>query len=83
MGKALLPFDVRIAQDARHAFEIVRSDKLGMAVEAERNHRQEAVLMPSPEDVDKLVALIGSINWEDEGIEIDFEGMVQNRTIAP
>lgn len=73
LGKVLLPFEVKVAQDASHAFELITRDRLGGVAATQKKSEPATALEPSQEDIEKLLALIGSINWEQEGLDIDVE----------
>jgi signal transduction histidine kinase len=69
LGRPLMPFKVKIAQDLNHAFDIIRRDKLENSTK--RQTRQEKADSPDPnlENIENLLAFIGSINWEQEGVD--------------
>ncbi|MFC1532771.1 ATP-binding protein [Thermodesulfobacteriota bacterium] len=63
LARPLMPFKIKFAQDFKHGFDIIRQDKLGNST-----NRQKKADSLDP-NIEKLLAFIGSINWEQEGID--------------
>jgi signal transduction histidine kinase len=68
-----IPFKIKIAQDFNQAFEIIRQDKLNNATEKHQRQAEPAYIAPNQEDINNLLAYIGSINWELEGSSTQFD----------
>ena len=69
LARPFMPFKVKIAQDLNHTFEIIRGDKLGDSAKKQKRQEKADPLDPNLENIKKLLAFIGSINWEQEGID--------------
>ena len=68
LAKPLMPFKVKIAKDLEHAFHLIRKDK---SPDISDKHPVQSVgkhTVGINEDIEKLIALIGGIDWEQEGI---------------
>jgi signal transduction histidine kinase/CheY-like chemotaxis protein len=68
LARPLMPFKVRIARDIEHAFHLIRDDR-------SKNVSKKHAIRPGGkaaggihDDIEKLMALISRINWEQEGI---------------
>ena len=73
LARPLLPFKIKIAQDFNHAFDIIRENKLGLSSKKQTRQKKADAPDPNLEDIEKLLAFISSINWEQEGIESNFD----------
>ena len=73
LARPLLPFNIKIAQDFNQAMAIIKEDK--HEVSLEQQTRQKKLDSPDPnlENIEELLAFIASINWEQEGIEKNFD----------
>ncbi len=72
LARPLMPFKVKIAQDFNHAFDIIREDKLGSSAKKQTRRKKADPAEPNQENIEKLLAFIASINWEQEGIDSNF-----------
>jgi signal transduction histidine kinase len=72
LARPLLPFKIKFAQDFNHAFDIIREDKLGISTKKQTKQKKADSPDPNLEDIEELLAFISSINWEQEGIDCNF-----------
>ena len=70
LARPLMPFRIKIARDLNHAFEIIHMDK-----QSEHDHQTDDICpaLPTQENIDNLIAFMGSLNWTDAGIDSKFE----------
>lgn len=73
LARPLMPFKVKIAKDIEHAFQLIHDDRPQNAHEKNVMHESEKPAVVVSDDIEKLMAFIGSINWEREGIEDRFQ----------
>lgn len=67
LAKALMPFKAVIAKNIDHAFELIQADKISKNLEAEKH--MAGHVDPIQGYVEDLLAYIGGIEWEREGID--------------
>ncbi|MDI6688234.1 MAG: hypothetical protein QME06_08465 [Desulfobacterales bacterium] len=72
LGRPFLPFKVEIAQDFNHALDIIRRDKLGDSAKEQKHYKVADSPKPNQDNIEKLLAFIGSINLEQEGVDSSF-----------
>ncbi len=67
LARPFMPFKVKIVQDFNRAFDIIRADK---SDETAKKKKREEADPPDPnrEILEELLAFIGGINWEQEGL---------------
>ena len=73
LARPLMPFKVKIAKDREHAFHLIRDDRhrnSSKKIEIPKRPRPTAV---TNDDIDNIMAFIGSINWAQEGIDDNFQ----------
>jgi signal transduction histidine kinase len=68
-----MPFKIKIAKDIDHAFNLIRNDRSGNFSKKHAIQKSEKPAVVNHEDIEKLMAIIGSINWEQEGIDTNFD----------
>ena len=68
LAKPLMPFKVRIAKDFEHACHMIRNDRSDDFSKNKVIPASKKPAMVMQEDIEKLMALISRINWEQEGI---------------
>lgn len=73
LGRPLMPFRVKIAKDIDHAFQLIRNDRSENFSKKHEIQESEKLAEITHEDIEKLIAIIASINWEQEGIENIFD----------
>ena len=73
LARPLMPFQVKIAKDMKHAFQLVRQDKDKSLVEPPMERTKNISPDVSQKDLEKLFALIGSLNWETTGTTQNFD----------
>ncbi|MDZ7832459.1 MAG: PAS domain S-box protein [Desulfobacterales bacterium] len=71
MARPFMPFAIAVADDINQAFEMIRADQ--KAAPKHPRTEDEAQQGLIQRYVDDLLLFIGSINWEKEGIDTDFE----------
>ncbi len=69
LAKPLMPFRVTVAKDIGHAFQLVRDDKSHATVKKLPARDAEKTLTVTRDDYERLMAFIGNLNWETEGID--------------
>lgn len=73
LNRPSLPFKTRIAGDISHAFRLIRDDRSGpVSGTAPQKERKKPVVLHY-EEIENLMALIGRVNWDVEGIDSDFD----------
>ncbi len=72
LARPLMPFKVRISQNFNHAFNIISEDELGEIAKKPTRQEKAEVSEPNKENIEKLLGFIGSINWEQKGIDSRF-----------
>jgi len=73
LARPLMPFKVKIAKDIDHAFHLIRKDRSGNFSKKHAIYISEKPAIINHVDIEKLMALIASINWEQEGIDHSFD----------
>ena len=73
LARPLMPFKVKIAKDIDHAFHLLRNDRSGNFSKKHAIHEVEKPAVVSHGDIEKLMAIIGGINWEQESNENRFD----------
>jgi len=73
LARPLMPFKIKIAKDIDHAFHLIRNDRSGNFSKKHAIQKSEKPAVVNHEDIEKLMAIIGSINWEQEGIDTSFD----------
>ena len=73
LAGSVMPFQVKIAKDSRHAFRLIRDDRSGRLAKKHEIQVSETLTGVTHMDVEKLLAFIGSINWEMDGIGSGFD----------
>jgi len=73
LARPLMPFQVKIAKDKGHAFRMIRDNQ---SRDFTKNHeigenKKPAVVTQT--DIENVLSLIGSINWEMDGIDNRFD----------
>ena len=73
MARPLMPFNLRIARDFNEAFTIVKdsADEISLSRQTERETINARKIRY--EDIQKLLAFVGNIEWEQEGIDRNFD----------
>ena len=72
LAKPLMPFKVRIAKDIGHAFQMIHSDRSEKVQTTHAEQKKKMIRQVTHEDIEKFMALIGSLDWEQEGIDYSF-----------
>ena len=72
LARPFMPFKVEIAQDFKHALDIVRRDNVGDSAQKQKRRKGADSPDPNHENIEQLLAVIGSINWDKEGIDSNF-----------
>ncbi|RZB36760.1 MAG: hypothetical protein SRB2_01839 [Desulfobacteraceae bacterium Eth-SRB2] len=73
LGRPFMSFNVKIAKDIDHAFELIRDDRSGDFSKTHAIQESEKTAVVTHEDIGKLMAIIGSINWQQEGLDNSFD----------
>ena len=73
LARPLMPFQIKIAKDIKHAFRLTHKDRTGNPAKKHEIEESEKPVRVSHKDIDELLSLIGLINWEQEGIDINFD----------
>lgn len=76
MAKPFMPFTISVADDINQAFEMIRLDQKAAPKQPKTGDEAQQGLIQRY--VDDLLLFIGSINWEKEGIDTDFESIDPN-----
>ena len=76
MARPFMPFAIAVADDINQAFEMIRQDRKAAHQQPKTGDEPEQGLIQRY--VDDLLLFIGSINWEKEGIDTDFEEIDPN-----
>ena len=72
LAKPLMPFRIKIAQDFNEALEIIRMDKQGKTSGKQKENPLEIPPKQPFGNIEKLLAFIASLNWEQPGVENSF-----------
>jgi len=80
MARPFMPFAIAVADDINQAFEMIRQDQKVAHQHSKTGDEPEQGLIQRY--VDDLLLFIGSINWEKEGIDTDFEEIDPNHPFA-
>jgi signal transduction histidine kinase/ActR/RegA family two-component response regulator len=68
IAKPLMPFRVKVAQNLGHALQLVQNDQLkALPIEIKGKVKKNITL--NEKDIENLLSLIGSLNWEVKGFE--------------
>ena len=73
LARPFMPFSVKIAKDIDHAFQLIRSDRSGNFSKKHAIQEIKKTAVVTHEDIGKLMAIIGTINWEQEGLDNSFD----------
>ncbi len=73
LARPLMPFKVKIAKDIGHAFHLIRNDRSGNFSKKHAIRESEKPAVITHGDIEKLMAIISSIKWEQEGIDNMFD----------
>jgi len=73
LARPLMPFNVKIAKDLVDAFHLIRHDRYGNLSKKHAIQESEKPAVVNHEDIEQLMAILGSINWEQEGIDDSFD----------
>ena len=68
IAKSFMPFQVKLAENLDHAFDLIGRDKQGRHITMGGESRPDAAEPPMEKDVENLLAFIGRIDWEREGL---------------
>ncbi len=68
LARPLMPFKVKIAKDLRHAFQLIREDRMGTVTKEAKSREKEKAAVVHQQDIDRILAFIAGIKWEEEGI---------------
>jgi len=80
MARPFMPFTIAVADDIEQAFKMIRKDqKTAHEHPMTEDEAQQGLIQRY---VDDLLLFIGSINWEKEGIDTDFEEIDPNHPFA-
>ncbi len=71
LARPVMPFNVFIARDMNHAFSLTRADRQRISPNGPEKQPEMPKSDPNTENVDKLLAFIGGIDWEQPGIDVD------------
>ena len=73
LAKPFMPFKTRIAKNIPHAFQLIREDQPGNQSEKKDILVHDTPAVVQQADIDKLIAVVGSLNWESKGTDIHFD----------
>jgi len=75
LATPLMPFKVRVASDFVHSYNIIQKDQRTLYDDPDANLTLKNDQNQTDEDIGKLIGFIGSIDWENEGVQsgVDFE----------
>lgn len=73
LAKPLMPFKVKIAKDINHAFDLTRKDRAGKCQKHLSLRELEKPTGINHKDIERVMAFVGSINWEQKGIDSRFD----------
>ena len=73
LAKPLMPFKVKVARDIKHAFRFIQDDRKHGSVSKRTSTEDAKHYVIEPSDMDKIMAFIGSIKWESQGVDDRFE----------
>ena len=69
LAKPILKFRIEIAQDLNHAYALVRKHRQQPVSDTSAPVPNRQTLEVTHQDVDRLLAYIASVNWEQKGID--------------
>jgi DNA-binding CsgD family transcriptional regulator len=72
MARPIMPFKIKIAQDFNQVLDIIKRDKLENSGKKQLWQKGEDSTEPADKNIEKLLAFIASLNWEQAGIESSF-----------
>ena len=73
LARPLMPFKVKVARDVENAFYLVRHDRSRCCAEQPEIRKPAKPTSVTNDDIEKIMAFIGSINWAQEGIDNNFQ----------
>ena len=73
IAKSFMPFQVKLADDLNHAFDLIGKDKQGHHKTEDGESRLDDAVPPMEKDVEDLLAFIGRIDWEREGLKSNLD----------
>ena len=78
LARPLMPFRIKTVTDIKKAFLLIRADKYGFLPQKHEINESEKYTGVTNKDINKLLALIGSINWEQDGIDNSYDVGVEH-----
>ena len=73
LSRPVLPFKLKCAKDVGHAFNLIEHDIATRGAKAIEIRDHEKAATVSHKDIDKLISLMGKIDWEQEGLDNDLD----------